>query len=123
MSVSDKDANLSLETAWSKGIRYFDTAPLYGSGMSEIRLGNFLKKQNREEFVISTKVGRLIVDTKKSKAAEKFIGSPQDKDSVFNFTYDGAMKSLEDSLSRLGLDTIDILYIHGYCTDIVSHRF
>ena len=112
VSVSDQDANLSLETAWSKGIRYFDTAPLYGSGMSEIRLGNFLQKQNREDFVISTKVGRLIVDTKKSKAAEKFIGSPQDKDSEFNFTYDGAMQSFEDSLSRLSLDKIDILYLH-----------
>ena len=48
MSISDKDANLSLETAWSKGIRYFDTAPLYGSGMSEIRLGNFLQKQKEK---------------------------------------------------------------------------
>ncbi len=112
VAVSDQDANLSLETAWSKGIRYFDTAPLYGSGMSEIRLGNFLQKQKREDFVISTKVGRLIVDTEKSKAAEKFIGSPQDKDSVFDFTYDGAMQSFENSLSRLGLDKIDILYLH-----------
>ena len=112
VAVSDQDANLSLETAWSKGIRYFDTAPLYGSGMSEKRLGNFLQKQKREDFVISTKVGRLIVDTEKSKAVEKFIGSPQDKDSVFNFTYDGAMQSIEDSLKRLGLDKIDILYLH-----------
>ena len=112
VAVSDQDANLSLETAWIKGIRYFDTAPLYGSGMSEKRLGNFLQKQKREDFVISTKVGRLIVDTKKSKAVEKFIGSPQDKDSVFNFTYDGAMQSIEDSLKRLGLDKIDILYLH-----------
>ena len=112
VAVSDQDASLSLETAWSKGIRYFDTAPLYGSGMSEKRLGNFLQKQKREDFVISTKVGRLIVDTKKSKAVEKFIGSPEDKDSEFNFTYDGAMQSFEDSLSRLGLDKIDILYLH-----------
>ena len=71
-----------------------------------------LQKQKREEFVVSTKVGRLIVDTKKSKAVEKFIGSPEDKDSEFNFTYDGAMQSFEDSLSRLGLDKIDILYLH-----------
>ena len=112
VAVSDQDAKLSLETAWSRGIRYFDTAPLYGSGMSEKRLGNFLQKQRREEFIVSTKVGRLIIDTEKSNAAEKFIGSPQDKDSEFNFTYDGAMQSFEDSLSRLGLDTIDILYIH-----------
>ena len=112
VAVSDQDANISLETAWSKGIRYFDTAPLYGSGMSEKRLGNFLQKQQREEFVISTKVGRLIVDTEKSKAAEKFVGSPKDKDSKFNFSYDATMQSFEDSLIRLGLDKIDILYLH-----------
>ena len=112
VAVTDQDAQLSLETAWSKGIRYFDTAPLYGSGMAEKRLGNFLQKQPRDEFVISTKVGRLIVNTEKSNAAEKFIGSPKDKDTEFNFTYDGVMKSFEDSLSRLGLNKIDILYIH-----------
>jgi len=112
IAVNDQDANLSLDTAWSKGIRYFDTAPLYGSGMSEKRLGNFLQKKDREEFVISTKVGRLIVETNQSKAAEKFIGSPIDKDSEFNFTYDATMQSFEDSLSRLGLDKIDILYLH-----------
>ena len=112
VAVSDNDANTALETAWSKGIRYFDTAPLYGSGMSERRLGKFLQNQKRDEFVISTKVGRLIVDTEKSKAAEKFIGSPIDKDSKFDFSYDGTMKSLEDSLSRLYLDNIDILYLH-----------
>ena len=112
LAVSDQSAHLSLEAAWSKGIRYFDTAPLYGSGMSEIRLGKFLQKQNRNEFTISTKVGRLIIDTKKSKAVEKFIGSPINKDSVFDFSYDAAMQSFEDSLSRLGLDKIDILYLH-----------
>ena len=112
VEVSDKNAQSSLQKAWDLGIRYFDTAPLYGSGMSEIRLGNFLKNQNRNEFTISTKVGRLIVDTTKSKASEKFIGSPIDKDSEFNFSYDATMKSLEDSLQRLDLNEIDILYLH-----------
>ena len=112
LAVSDNDANIALETAWSKGIRYFDTAPLYGSGMSETRLGKFLQNQKRDEFVISTKVGRLIVDTEKSKAAEKFIGSPLNKDSEFNYSYDATLQSFEDSLSRLGLDKIDILYLH-----------
>ena len=112
VEVSDQNAQSSLQKAWDLGIRYFDTAPLYGSGMSEIRLGNFLKNQNRNEFTISTKVGRLIVDTKKSKASEKFIGSPIDRDSEFNFSYDATMKSLEDSLQRLDLNEIDILYLH-----------
>ena len=111
-AVSDNDAKIALETAWSKGIRYFDTAPLYGSGMSERRLGKFLQKQKRDEFIISTKVGRLIVETEKSKAAKFFIGSPLNKDSEFNYSYDATLQSFEDSLSRLGLDKIDILYLH-----------
>ena len=111
-AVSDNDANIALETAWSKGIRYFDTAPLYGSGMSERRLGKFLQNQKRDEFIISTKVGRLIVETEKSKAAKFFIGSPLNKDSEFNYSYDATLQSFEDSLSRLGLDKIDILYLH-----------
>ncbi len=112
VAVSDNVADNTLESAWKKGIRYFDTAPLYGSGMSEKRLGKFLQKQQRNEFIISTKVGRLIIDTDKSKAAEKFIGSPLNKDSEFNYSYDATLKSFEDSLLRLGIDKIDILYLH-----------
>ena len=112
IAVDEQKALETLETAWNKGIRYFDTAPLYGSGMSELRVGNFLKNKKREDFVLSSKVGRVIVDTDQSKAAEKFIGSPNDKDSNFDFSYDGVMKSFEDSLNRLQLDKIDILHLH-----------
>ena len=80
--------------------------------MSERRLGKFLQNQKRDEFIISTKVGRLIVETEKSKAAKFFIGSPLNKDSEFNYSYDATLQSFEDSLSRLGLDKIDILYLH-----------
>ena len=110
--VTDEQAEATFNTAWDNDIRLFDTAPLYGSGVSEKRLGKFLNTKNRDDYVISTKVGRLIVDTDKSKAAEFFIGSPQDKDSEFNFTYDGVMRSHEESLKRLGLDRIDILHLH-----------
>ena len=110
--VHDKDASDTLETAWEQGIRYFDTAPLYGSGMAEIRVGNFLENKNRDDFIISTKVGRVIVDTDDSKASQKFLGSPKNKDSKFDFSYDGAMQSFEDSLERLKLDRIDILHLH-----------
>ena len=112
IAVDEQKALETLETAWNKGIRYFDTAPFYGSGMSEIRLGKFLQNQNKNDFVISTKVGRLIIDSANSKASEKFLGSPNDKDSKFDYTYDGALRSFEDSLSRLELDKIDILYLH-----------
>ena len=111
-AVHEKDASDTLETAWRQGIRYFDTAPLYGSGMAEIRVGNFLENKNRDDFIISTKVGRLIVDTDDSKASQKFLGSPKNKDSKFDFSYDGAMQSFEDSLERLKLDRIDILHLH-----------
>ncbi len=110
--VSDQEAEITFATAWESGIRLFDTAPLYGSGLSEIRLGNFLKNKKRDEYVVSTKVGRIIVETKHSKAAEFFKGSPSNRDSKFDFSYDGVMKSFEDSLKRLGLDKIDILLIH-----------
>ena len=85
IEVSENDALSTLERAWEKGIRYFDTAPLYGTGMAEERLGKFLKRKNRNDFVVATKVGRLIVDTDSSQAAQKFIGSPQNLDSIFDF--------------------------------------
>ena len=112
VEVSDQIAFDTLNKAWEQGIRYFDTAPLYGSGMSEIRVGDFLSKQNRDEFVISTKVGRLIFDTENSKAVEKFKGQPLNKDSKFDFSYDATMRSFEDSLNRLKLDRVDILHLH-----------
>ena len=110
--VTEEDAYSTIEAAWEKGLRYFDTAPLYGSGMSETRLGNFLRKKNKNDYVISTKVGRVIIDVENSKAVEKFVGSPLDKDSQFDFSYDGAMRSFEDSLKRLNIEKIDILHLH-----------
>ena len=112
IAVNEEEAFKTLETAWNQGIRYFDTAPLYGSGMAEIRVGKYLQNKNRDDFVVSTKVGRLIVDTEESKAAQKFLGSPKNKDSQFDFSYDGVMKSFEDSLARLKLDRVDILHLH-----------
>ena len=112
IEVSEKQAYETLQTAWDQGIRYFDTAPLYGSGMAEERLGKFLKNHQREEFVISSKAGRIIINSKNSLASEKFIGSPKNKDSKFDFTYDGVMRSFENSLKRLQLTKIDILHLH-----------
>tara|TARA_Y100000590_G_scaffold470187_1_gene662622 strand:+ start:787 stop:1836 length:1050 start_codon:yes stop_codon:yes gene_type:complete len=108
--VNNKEAFETLNSAWEKGIRYFDTAPLYGSGMAEIRLGNFLKEKNREDYVIATKVGRLVVDT--DIPNDKFKGQDPHKDTIFDFSYDGVMKSFEESLQRLQLDKIDVLHLH-----------
>ena len=123
IAVKEEEAFQTLETAWEKGIRYFDTAPLYGSGMSELRVGKFLQNKSRDDFVLSTKVGRLIVDSENSMGAKKFIGSPENKDSHFDFSYDGAMKSFEDSLKRLNLNKIDILPFSNFiCSSFTSNK-
>ena len=110
IATSDEKAYATISTAWDKGIRYFDTAPLYGSGMAEERLGNFLKHKRREDFAISTKVGRLVVYSE--MGSQKFKGQDPNKDTEFDFSYDGTMRSFEESLKRLQLDSVDILHLH-----------
>ena len=111
--VSEKDAQSTLEAAWKAGIRYFDTAPFYGLGLSENRLNLFFRGHKRNDYVVSTKVGRLLEVCKPEKRAGigKFFATPT-RAEVFDYTYDGIMRSLEFSLERLGLDYIDILYVH-----------
>ena len=110
IAVNAEQAHETLVTAWDKGIRYYDTAPLYGSGMAEQRLGSFLKNKKREDFVVATKVGRLVVHTDITN--EKFKGQDPNKDTIFDFSYDGVMRSFEESLKRLQLDSVDILHLH-----------
>lgn len=109
---SASEAERLLAAVWDAGIRYFDTAPFYGSGLSERRVGDFLRSRPRDEFVLSTKVGRLLVpdaaygrDKTGSPAAMPF--RPH-----YDYSYDGIMRSFEHSLQRLGLDRIDILLLH-----------
>jgi D-threo-aldose 1-dehydrogenase len=108
-SVSDEQARATVDRAWDVGVRYFDTAPLYGSGLSEQRVGAALRQRPRGEFVLSTKVGRLLADG--GRADPMFEGAPA-AEAVFDFSYDGALRSLEASLERLGLDRVDIALIH-----------
>ena len=110
--VSDADAQGTMERAWSAGIRFFDTAPLYGFGLAERRLGAFLRQQPRDSYVISTKVGRLL-RTPDGAAAEDehYKGTPRERP-VFDFSHDGVMRSVEESLARLGLDRVDVLLVH-----------
>ena len=106
------DAFELLQAAWDAGIRYFDTAPFYGSGLSERRLGDFLRTKPRDEFVLSTKAGRLLVpDRDWAMARYESEASPPFRP-VFDFSYDGIMKSYEHSIQRLGLDRIDLLLMH-----------
>lgn len=110
--VSDADAQATIARAWSLGVRFFDTAPLYGFGLAERRLGAFLRQQPRESYVISTKVGRLLRAPDGAPAEdEHYKGTPRERP-VFDFSHDGVMRSVEESLERLGLDRIDVLLVH-----------
>jgi D-threo-aldose 1-dehydrogenase len=123
-AVSDADAAQVLEHAWAGGVHYFDSAPLYGYGNAERRLGALLQARPRNEFVISTKVGRLLVPTHdvpqdadvdhqaRDGVDDAFYADTPPFRPVFDYSYDGALRSVEESLRRLGLDRIDVLYIH-----------
>jgi D-threo-aldose 1-dehydrogenase len=109
--VSDADAEATIERAWSLGVRYFDTAPLYGFGLAERRLGNFLRQQERDSFAISTKVGRLLRSAAAAAEDAHYKGTPAERPQ-FDFSYDGVMRSVDESLCRLGLDRVDVLLVH-----------
>lgn len=111
-TVSDADARAALEAAWNRGVRFFDTAPYYGSGLSERRMGDFLRDKPRDSFVLSTKAGRLLRPLKGRPMPETGFAEPLPFAPVYDYTYDGIMRSHEASLQRLGLDRIDILLIH-----------
>jgi D-threo-aldose 1-dehydrogenase len=109
--VSDADAEATIERAWSLGVRFFDTAPLYGFGLAERRLGSFLRRQQRDSFAISTKVGRLLRPATAAAEDGHYKGTPAERPR-FDFSHDGVMRSVEESLARLGLDRIDVLLVH-----------
>ena len=111
--VSDADAEATLQAAWDAGIRYFDTAPWYGRGQSEHRFGRFLYRQPRPDFLLSTKVGRVLKAPRHPESFETgFWTGGLHFDHVFDYSYDGIMRAFEDCLQRLGLNRIDLLVIH-----------
>ena len=110
--VSEETAAQALEAAWAAGIRAFDTAPHYGVGLSERRIGAFLAGRPRAEFVLSTKVGRrLVAASGDVEGADGFYGTPQ-LSRVLDYSRDGVLAALEDSLRRLRTDRVDIALIH-----------
>jgi len=120
-AISDDEAHAVLTRAWELGVRYFDTAPLYGLGLAETRLNRFLRDKPRGDYVLSTKIGRLL---RRCEAGEERTGEgnffevPARRE-VYDYSYDGVMRSLEFSLERLGVDRIDILYAHDL--DVFTH--
>ncbi len=119
-AISDEDADAILARAWEAGIRYFDTAPLYGLGLAETRLNRFLRGKDRDSYVLSTKVGRLLRATTPDKrdGFGKWFEVPA-RNEVYDYTYDGVMRSIEFSLERLGTHRIDMLFAHDI--DLANH--
>src|ERR1700743_1872930 len=98
---TDKIAHGTLEAAWAVGVLFFDVAPWYGYGLAERRFGHFLHTQPRQEYLLSTKVGKLFKASKNNKHAEVYPLSDSPNDIVFDYTADGVRRSIEDSLQRL----------------------
>ncbi|HTN98045.1 MAG TPA: aldo/keto reductase [Nordella sp.] len=119
-TVTEKAAQDTLEAAWKAGMRYYDTAPLYGAGLSETRLNHFLRGKKRSQYIVSTKIGRLLQVCKPSErlGIGKFFDIPSRRE-IYDYSYDGVMRSLEFSLERLGIDSVEILFVHDI--DIFNH--
>ncbi len=111
-ATREEDARAAVDEAWELGLRYFDTAPYYGFTLSEHRLGAALRKRPRQDYVISTKVGRLMKPDASVKPGENDWATPLPFRPVYDYTYDAIMRSHEDSLQRLGLAHVDILFVH-----------
>jgi D-threo-aldose 1-dehydrogenase len=116
-AVDEDTALTTIRQAWSSGLRFFDTAPLYGHGLSERRVGVALADAPRDELVLSTKVGRLLRagappdESQLSGGFDRWPAAPP-VNPMFDFSYDGVMRSVTESLERLGLDRVDVLHVH-----------
>ncbi|MFN3823044.1 MAG: aldo/keto reductase [Pseudorhodobacter sp.] len=111
-AITREDVMATLEAAWEAGMRYFDTAPFYGQGLSERRIGDFLQGKPRGDFVISTKVGRLLKPITDGSQPDNGYVEALPFSITYDYSHDGIMRSWEDSLARLGLPSVDILYVH-----------
>ncbi len=120
-AITEDEAQATLQRAWDAGVRYFDTAPLYGLGLSETRINHFLRGKARGDYVISTKVGRLFQATTSDKrdGFGKWMDVPS-RNEIYDYSHDGVMRSLEFSLERLGIDHVDILFAHDL--DLFTHK-
>ncbi len=128
-NIPDEEAAATVEAAWQHGIRYFDTAPLYGAGLAELRLGEVLANHPRDEYVLSTKVGRIILDEVEDASARDLgekgglfeHGRPNRV--VNDYSADATLRSIEDSLKRLRTDRLDIVWIHDIAQDFYGDEW
>ncbi|MBL4918445.1 aldo/keto reductase [Szabonella alba] len=110
--VARQDAMATLDLAWQAGMRYFDTAPFYGQGLSERRIGDFLQGKPRGDYVISTKVGRILKPITDGSQPDNGYVDALPFSINYDYSHDGILRAWEDSLARLGLPSVDILYVH-----------
>jgi D-threo-aldose 1-dehydrogenase len=115
--VTDDEAYATIEAAWNAGVRYYDMAPWYGLGLAERRYGNFLHNKHRNDYILSTKVGKLLKASTTAKDEGLFPFSPSPNDVVYDYTAAGVRRSIEDSLQRLGIASIDIAFVHDISPD------
>ncbi|MCX4579398.1 aldo/keto reductase [Streptomyces sp. NBC_01571] len=128
-AIPEEEAAATVEAAWDQGIRYFDTAPFYGAGLSETRLGDVLARHPRDEFVLSTKVGRVILDEVEDPSARDLgekgglfeHGRPNKM--VNDYSADATLRSIEDSLKRLRTDRLDIVWVHDVAQDFYGDEW
>ncbi|MHB0800415.1 aldo/keto reductase [Bacillus thuringiensis] len=128
-NIPEEEAIATVDAAWDNGVRYFDTAPLYGSGLAEIRLGDALSKRNRDEYFLSTKVGRIISDELEDPSTRD-LGEKGGlfefgrKNKIINdYSADATLRSIEDSLKRLKTDRLDFVYIHDVAQDFYGDEW
>lgn len=128
-NIPEEEALATVKAAWDQGVRYFDTAPLYGAGLSEIRLGDALSDRRRDDYVLSTKVGRVILDEIEDVSARDLgekgdvfaFGRPNKI--VNDYSADATLRSIEDSLTRLKTDRLDIVWVHDVAQDFYGDEW
>jgi len=110
--IDEPTADAMVRHAWDAGVRFYDTAPMYGHGLSELRLGDSLRWKKRDDFVLASKVGRVLRAGRRSEIDFAPWNNAAPNTMAFDYSYDGTMRSFEDSLQRLALERIDMLFIH-----------
>lgn len=113
--VPKEEARETIQNAWDQGVRYFDTAPFYGAGLAEMRLGEVLSNYDRDDYVLSTKVGRYMTDEKEEK--EGLFEDARDNKVITDYTEDATKRSIEQSLERLKTDRLDFVFVHDVSPD------
>lgn len=127
--IPEAEAQATVDAAWEQGVRYFDTAPFYGAGLAEIRLGEALARRKRDDYVLSTKVGRLILDEVEDASARALgeksglFAAGRPNRLINDYSADATLRSIDDSLKRMKTDRIDIVWIHDIAQDFYGDEW